>query len=58
MGKDTDNTVYYQQGREAYEAGEKMSSLPYSRLSEQGASWLRGWNTARYGHLLSNSNLY
>lgn len=50
-----DKTAAYREGAEAYTAGIPMKTIPYARLSEQGASWLRGWNTARYGAMLSQT---
>jgi len=43
----------YIEGSEAYLEGRKINACPYHKLSENGASWIRGWSTARYFHLMS-----
>jgi ribosome modulation factor len=46
----------FREGGEAYMEGKSAKHLPYQRLSEKGAQWLRGWHTARYFDLMENRN--
>jgi ribosome modulation factor len=43
----------YLEGQKAYIEGKPVKMLPYPKLSEQGASWMRGWHTALFGEMLS-----
>lgn len=43
----------YTEGLEAFIAGMKITQIPYSKLSEKGISWMRGWHTAQYGQMMN-----
>jgi len=47
----------YTEGLEAFTNGMSVKQIPYSKLSENGISWMRGWYTARFGMMLSGKNL-
>lgn len=41
-------------GVQAFVDGHSDDISPYAIYTEEGAAWLRGWNTARYGAMLAD----
>jgi ribosome modulation factor len=46
----------YEQGQKAFLDGKSDKANRYNFMSEQWMSWLRGYNTARHGKMLSDNN--
>lgn len=44
-------------GSSAFDAGMTISECPHSLYGELGERWVRGYNNAKYGHMLNERNL-